>query len=107
MNWNRQTYSLLDWLGDLGGLFESLFYICAILIKPVTAFTLKSTVLTALFRYKENQNDSSERLPLAKKVQDEFQASQRIESMNYLHVRCLPCWKKPNAQQYLRNMRKA
>jgi len=25
---NRQTYSLLDWLGDLGGLFDALCIIC-------------------------------------------------------------------------------
>ncbi len=25
---NRGTYSILDWLGDLGGLFDALFLIC-------------------------------------------------------------------------------
>ena len=59
MHWNRSTYSLLDWLGDLGGLLEALMFICAAIIKPLTSFTLKTTLLTSLFRFKEiQQNDS-------------------------------------------------
>jgi len=37
---NRQTYSLLDWLGDMGGLFDALRYLCMAVIHPVAQFTL-------------------------------------------------------------------
>ena len=32
---NRQTYMLLDWLGDLGGLLDALYLICAAILAPV------------------------------------------------------------------------
>ena len=32
VTWMRQTYSLLDWLGDLGGLYDSLYYMCAVMV---------------------------------------------------------------------------
>lgn len=32
VTWGRQTYNLLDWLGDLGGLFDALRYIAETLV---------------------------------------------------------------------------
>ena len=31
----RQTYSMLDWLGDMGGLLDALYFIAMILISPI------------------------------------------------------------------------
>ena len=39
--WSRQTYSLLDFLGDLGGLYEAQKYIFGFLVSPISAFALK------------------------------------------------------------------
>jgi len=50
VNWNRQTYSLLDWLGDLGGLADALRYISWFLIVPFQAFHFRATILTTFFR---------------------------------------------------------
>ena len=47
---NRQSYSLLDWLGDFGGLIDGLYYFCKFLISPVVAFSLQATLLSTLFR---------------------------------------------------------
>ena len=41
INWNRQTYSLLDWLGDLGGLLDILLHIGHVLVLPIASFNLK------------------------------------------------------------------
>ena len=57
MVWNRQTYALLDWLGDLGGLYDALQHICRVMIGPISAFTLNSSLLTSLFRLKERDSD--------------------------------------------------
>ena len=46
----RETYSLLDYLGDLGGLFDALKIIGYILISPVSGFALNSRLLTTIFR---------------------------------------------------------
>ena len=47
---NRESYSLLDWLGDLGGLFDALRLLCHIMIYPVSSFTLQATLMAKLFR---------------------------------------------------------
>ena len=46
LTWMRQTYSLLDWLGDLGGLFDALWYIVSLIVRPASAFALQKTLLT-------------------------------------------------------------
>ena len=44
INWNRSTYSLLDWLGDLGGLSDALLYICQIVITYFSSFNMRVTL---------------------------------------------------------------
>ena len=46
----RQTYDLLSWLGDIGGLGEALYYIGHMLVGPFAAFNSKSILLANLFR---------------------------------------------------------
>lgn len=36
----RKTYDLLEWLGDLGGLFDILFLSCNAMIRPMGAVVL-------------------------------------------------------------------
>ena len=38
MNWNRTTYSILDWLGDLGGLFGMLFSLASLAVAPMANY---------------------------------------------------------------------
>ena len=33
--WNRQTYSFLDYLGDLGGLYDAIYFICWAFARPL------------------------------------------------------------------------
>ena len=49
---NRETYDLLSWLGDLGGLLDALKYAGEFLLAPYLAFTTQSTLLRSLFRMK-------------------------------------------------------
>ena len=46
----RKTDSLLDWLGDWGGLLESLNFIVDILISPFSAFMLNSKLASLLVK---------------------------------------------------------
>lgn len=41
---SRQTYSLLDWCGDWGGLLDALFLIAEILVYPVSVHELYARV---------------------------------------------------------------
>lgn len=50
--WSRQTYSTLDFLGDLGGLFDALKLIGESTIAPFSEFALKVTMMISLFKPK-------------------------------------------------------
>lgn len=49
---NRQTYSLLDWLGDIGGLMDALMYLIQFLLAPYVQHGFKSLILQKFFRLK-------------------------------------------------------
>ena len=54
---NRQTYDVLSWLGDLGGLIDALYYIIYFLLSPYTSYRLKSKILRGLFRMQPHQEN--------------------------------------------------
>ena len=45
---NRQTYSLLDWLGDCGGLLDALFFIGEIFVNPISLYFARSRIASLL-----------------------------------------------------------
>ena len=47
----RQTYSLLDWLGDIGGLLDALRYTVQLLMLPYVGYTSKTFLMTRLFQF--------------------------------------------------------
>ena len=47
----RSTYSILELLGDCGGLFDALRLICGLLVGSIAAYNLKSALLSSIFRY--------------------------------------------------------
>ena len=55
---NRETYSMLDWLGDLGGLFDALRLLCTLGIFPVSSFSLQATLMSKLFRQRPSTDPS-------------------------------------------------
>ena len=57
--WSRQTYNILDWLGDCGGLFDALMYISKPLLAPFSAFAVQSLLYDTFFRYKMKQKGPS------------------------------------------------
>ena len=58
---NRDTYSLLDWLGDIGGLLDALKYLVQIIIMPYVSYTYKSQLLTKMFRFQPSQSSELEK----------------------------------------------
>ena len=53
---NRQTYSVLDWLGDIGGLNGILLTIAEISIAPFASFELSRYLLLNFFRTQKRPN---------------------------------------------------
>ena len=50
---SRETYSILDWLGDIGGLNGILLSIFEIGIAPFAGFSLQRFLLTNMFRKRD------------------------------------------------------
>ena len=62
----RQTYGLLDYFGDIGGLIDFLYYFVAFVLHPLWQFFYSSHMLTSLFRAKpDSQTDTPEHGQLA------------------------------------------
>ena len=51
----RQTYGLLDYVGDVGGLIDGLYYLITFLLFPFWKFNYQSHMLTKLFRAGSNR----------------------------------------------------
>ena len=47
---SRQTYNLLDWFGDIGGLTDFLLYAAKLFLMPFSIFSRESFLLQKLFR---------------------------------------------------------
>ena len=52
---NRQTYSLLDWLGDMGGLLDALYLIGMMIMSPFAEWALKTELLSSIFRFRGSE----------------------------------------------------
>ena len=51
----RKTYSLLEWLGDCGGLFDALRIIGMLIMWPFTSFKIKSLLLSKVFIFTKSK----------------------------------------------------
>ena len=85
----RETYSMLDYLGDLGGLFDAFKILGGILISPVSGFALKSRLLSTIFRTATPSDERKESYESGKgeisdiiDIKDDFR-NNHIERMNY------------------------
>ena len=55
----RQTYGLLDYFGDIGGLIDFLFYLATFILQPFSQFIYSHHILTKLFRTKSERTAST------------------------------------------------
>ena len=46
---------MLDWLGDMGGLLDALYFIGAIVMTPFSRFALKSELINTMFRFRKSE----------------------------------------------------
>ena len=57
----RQTYSFLEWLGDIGGLYDALRLIGLLMMSPFSSFFLKAELLSQVFRFTESKQYAEKR----------------------------------------------
>jgi len=55
----RQTYSGLEWLGDVGGLYDALSLISTIILAPLTGLQANSFLLSSVYRQSTKLGDPS------------------------------------------------
>ena len=48
----RETYDMLEYLGDLGGLMEALLLIGHFIMAPILAYSVKNQLATLIFKQK-------------------------------------------------------
>ena len=53
---------MLDWLGDMGGLLDALYFIGAIFIAPFSRYALNSELINTMFRYRKSEEVEGVRL---------------------------------------------
>ena len=53
---SRQTYGFLDWLGDVGGLMDALYFFFKAILLPYTTFREKSFLMSRIFHFKGRDN---------------------------------------------------
>ena len=53
----RQTYSALEWLGDIGGLFDALYILGSVFVAPLTHFVLQTALHVNVFKKRPSDED--------------------------------------------------
>ena len=61
---DRQVYSVLDWLGDIGGLVESLFFIGGIVLMVFNYTYFDFLITSHLFKVR-SKDESNKKKPLS------------------------------------------
>ena len=58
INWNRQTYSLLDWLGDLGGLIDALVYLSKAIVASLSGHSLRVNLTKSFVKVRKQSKST-------------------------------------------------
>ena len=60
--YSRTTYSLLEWLGDVGGVFDALYLIFRFILAPIAAHNMSATLMSHLIRERPSDTDKFKRM---------------------------------------------
>ena len=104
----RQTYSVFDWLGDIGGLHDSVFLIMEAVLRSYQGFFQANLLLSSLFRFKPSFNlshGSNEKDVQQSELKWALGSTERIKGINYFFY-CL-CLKSKARIEYHKRLEKA
>ena len=74
----RQTYSFLEWLGDIGGLYDALRLIGLLTITPFGTFARKAMLLSEIFRFTESKRFADKKAKKGVLATDQQSRSSKI-----------------------------
>ena len=101
---NRQTYGLLDWLGDIGGLYDALYLLIKLVLFPFLHFKYSSFLMTGLFRAKPEggyliASRSSEGASKIQVLKEALKTMPAISTMRFLfYITCCCSQRRKNYQ---------
>ena len=103
----RQTYSFLEWLGDIGGLFDALRYIGLFFVSPVARYYLKVELLTQNFRQVPKSKvigEGEDTRDMASDMKHNLGGQEIIYKRNCLS-QSLRCWRNDRYEKMLTRAR--
>ena len=90
--WNRSTYSLLDLLGDLGGLSEALVVMSRILIACFASFNIRATLANKFFKVKKRTKSFGKKISASRKGKERLMSDlddwKDFPVLSYFRVNC-------------------
>lgn len=91
--WNRQTYSLLDYLGDLGGLTDALMFICRAIIGSYSTFSLQVALTEKFVKVRKhgNKDQCKDADKSQESLVDNLSNFKKLPEPNYFVLTCLNC----------------
>ena len=86
---NRQTYGLLDYLGDIGGLIDALRYLTILICNPYFNYNYYNSLLRQMFRSRSDSSMKNPFNPSHEEAMDQLRNSfktppRALSSMSFL-----------------------
>ena len=78
----RQTYGLLDYFGDIGGLVDFFFYLGTIVLTPVWQFIYSNHLLTKVFRASKERKASDVSINSTESLKEDFRTQPKISKIS-------------------------
>ena len=77
---NKDLYNFVDYLGDLGGLIEIIFFLAAFIIRPISRHSYFLKIISKLF-FTKTSDDSLLKPPKTKLKGDQFEKQIQITEL--------------------------
>lgn len=85
---------MLEWLGDVGGLFDGLRIIGHFFVAPIASYAMRTELLTLIFRLIVIRKSKPERLPGMRESTDSNHVAKKIHRQSMLKNILCPCLKQ-------------
>lgn len=60
----RQTYSMMDWLADIGGAIVAMMLIAGAIVGPIAKMSLRAELVGKIYRYLASKRVISNEIPI-------------------------------------------
>jgi len=80
IDYNRQTYSVLEFLGDLGGLYDALYYLGHFIVAHYATRALDTSILSGIFKKRKAVDETNgEAANIDQRIKIDFEQVQTVD----------------------------